>query len=431
MSRRRRLRLRNLAHLVSKYYLSSYAGVKELIGLENGVKVDELTRAYVRLMIASLALRMLNHSINSALKDMLTYREFSIKQDNEVLGSLSVPHTIATYPMGLYSYITYLPSLKAPEYMLLREISIKVIKRVGLTIGELSRIILSLNTNDELALELKRGLGRLNRLLKVLKPKVFPLPKANYGVTISEEYGKLSLSAPEWLRIAHESLTLTKYLRSGVYVGRSRIRGGNALVLLSWRLYEILVYALLNAALRRMGYIKGTGSFYVNPITGDSVQLMFNKPISMGIINRIDELTGEVNEEAVRRIVGKPDVYVRNRRSVVLECKFSTNLSYITAGRFKVMAYMYEHNVDTGILIFPGLNKGTMFDDEDEATSRLYDLLLSRRSRYINLRFNDGKSMYLLVIDPGEFNNPELAWSTALIRVSEVLSEAMGSLKTT
>ena len=158
---------------------------------------------------------------------------------------------------------------------------------------------------------------------------------------------------------------------------------------------------------------------------------MFNKPVSMGIIKRVDELTGGVNEEAIRRIVGKPDVYVRNRHSVVLECKFSTNLSYITAGRFKVMAYMYEHNANVGILVFPGLNKGAIFDDEDEATSRLYDILLSRQSRYINLRFNDGKLLYLLVVDPGEFKNPELTWATALTRVSEALSEAMGSLKTT
>ncbi|ABW02807.1 hypothetical protein [Caldivirga maquilingensis] len=424
-------RLRNLAYLVSKYYFSSYSNVKELIGLGMGVKVDKLTKAYIRLMIASLSLKMLRHSIDSALRDMLTYREFSVEQGSEVLGSLSVPHTIVTYPMSLYSYLTYLPSINAPEYMLLREISTMVIRRVKVAVRRLGEVIRSLNPNHELALRLRSDLGNLSRLLNVLRPKVSSLPKANYRIIIKEEYGRFSLSAPRWLRIAYESLILTKHLHSGVYVRHRRIRGNNALVMLSWRLYEVLVYALVSTALRGMGYVKSSNSLYINPITGDSVQLMFNKPISMGIIERVDELTEESNKEAIKHIVGKPDVYVKNRRSVVLECKFSTNPSYITAGRFKVMAYMYEHNANVGILVFPGLNKGIVFDDEDDATSRLYELLLSRRSRYVNLRLNDGKSMYLLVVDPGEFKDPESTWATALRRVSEVLSEAMGSLKTT
>ncbi len=431
---RERRRLRNLVRLATRYYLS-YSNIedtvdviKNLVGQGNGVVVDYLTKAYVKLIISLASLTMLNHSINLALRDRLIYREFKIDQGNDPLGPLSIPHTIATYPMNVYSYITYVPSGKAPEYMVLRGIATMVINNIKSTRSELKRTIepmTMVNQDNELVVELNRGLVKLNRIMRRVRQKVALLPKSGNRINVSEEYGRLVQNAPNWLKIAHESLLLTKYLHGEVYVtSHRRVRGNDALIMLSWRLYEILVYALVRAALRRMGYFRASQSLFLNPEVGDSVMLMFNKPLSVGIVERIDELIGEDNDRMIKSIVGKPDLYMKNKRSVVIECKFSTNLSYITAGRFKVMAYMYEHNADAGILVFPGLSEGMVFDDEDDATLRLYGIL--RRRGYVELRLKEGKVMYLLMIDPGERKDAGLVWDIGLRRISEVLRRIVG-----
>jgi len=48
------------------------------------------------------------------------------------------------------------------------------------------------------------------------------------------------------------------------------------------------------------------------------------------------------------------------RGAAVIECKFSDSLPYLTAGRFKAMAYLYEYGAQAGALyalfnVFPPL----------------------------------------------------------------------------
>ncbi|MGC9146061.1 MAG: hypothetical protein ACP5GS_08160, partial [Nitrososphaeria archaeon] len=77
----------------------------------------------------------------------------------------------------------------------------------------------------------------------------------------------------------------------------------------------------------------------------------------------------------------------------------STKQSYITAGRFKVLAYIYEFGLESGVLVFPGSENPNQ-EVDDEGTIRLAEEAKNRGNILdLDLR-DDGRKLYLLILDP-------------------------------
>jgi len=89
----------------------------------------------------------------------------------------------------------------------------------------------------------------------------------------------------------------------------------------------------------------------------------------------------------------------KNReRLLVIECKFSDDPNYLTAGRFKAMAYLYEYGAQLGALVFPELNSERRpYDDEDEGTRGLWRSLTKEDGLLcMSLRDGTGQALYLI-----------------------------------
>jgi len=115
-------------------------------------------------------------------------------------------------------------------------------------------------------------------------------------------------------------------------------------------------------------------------------------------------------------------------RLLVIECKFSDDPNYLTAGRFKAMAYLYEYGAQAGALVFPELNSERRpYDDEDEGTRGLWRSLTKEGGLLcMSLRDGTGQALYLIRVDPAEGNDAEEAWEEAKRRVMRVLEGFLG-----
>jgi hypothetical protein len=101
---------------------------------------------------------------------------------------------------------------------------------------------------------------------------------------------------------------------------------------------------------------------------------------------------------------------------------------YLTAGRFKAMAYLYEYGAQAGALVFPELNSERKpYDDEDEGTRGLWSLITREDGLLcMSLRDGTGQVLYLIRVDPAEGNDAEAAWREAKRRVMRVLGGFLG-----
>ena len=75
----------------------------------------------------------------------------------------------------------------------------------------------------------------------------------------------------------------------------------------------------------------------------------------------------------LRRAAGRPDITVACGGSIraVIEAKYSRRPSYLTAARFKTIAYIHEYDARLGVLVYPGIGAGRVHDEEEEETARL------------------------------------------------------------
>ena len=75
----------------------------------------------------------------------------------------------------------------------------------------------------------------------------------------------------------------------------------------------------------------------------------------------------------LRRAAGRPDVTIACSDGIraIIEAKYSRRPSYLTAARFKTIAYIHEYNARLGILVYPGISAGHAHDEEEEETTRL------------------------------------------------------------
>ena len=223
----------------------------------------------------------------------------------------------------------------------------------------------------------------------------------------------------DWLRHACISYRVLRGLLRGVAVAR-RAREGLDVVFLDWRLYEIYIYFLLYETMKELGYAEVEcdprlcrGGDLCFERGTQRVCIIFNKPHESSIVACYDG-------EPAERLRGRPDAMINGGRRIVVEAKFSSEPQYITLGRFKAMAYVYEYGADAGLLVFPDLeDKRT--DLEDEATLEIYRYM-QQQGGIAEVRLRDGRKIYLVRVDPAE-GSPSEADEKARARLTKVLKK--------
>lgn len=296
---RRVRRIRNLSILVGKYYLEHYGLrrssriLRVLLGRISsgeGVLVDELTRNYLFTSMGNVAVNDAISAIRRAINDYIRYREFNAVVDNQVWGGvLDVPRTVITYPAKLYSSLTYLPTTRSPEYLLLREMAMRILRSTKYVIDWYESAVKN-STSDELSRELGNEVDGLRRKRLRLRQLVMRLPAANvkYGhEDIVMEVERLMPYAPSWLLETYDAYLLSRFIPGGrIYASLKRRVSNRDMVLLGWRLYEIFIYMLVLDIFINMGYriIKRRARVLELAKDGITVDIIFNRPLENSII---------------------------------------------------------------------------------------------------------------------------------------------------
>jgi hypothetical protein len=437
-SRDLRKRIRYMARIVARSYLrglpSSEAVLDRLLK-QAGKKyeVDELTRAYLTAWLARVAASDLRSAIEDARRDRLLYRQFRVVYDSTSWGPIDVARTIAVYPGGLQASMTYVPTFSSPELILLGEIVSRSLRALDEVMQGL-RGLAQAEGEDPLLKELNGAVKRLEEAVDRLKAEAEGLQ--GYPVQLSDEelraeWERLSPYVP-WLSRAWDAYRLLKHLKEGIRVAQPPLKGGRyLLVMLAWRLYELYVAEIVLEALGELGYSveKADVNRFVLRRDNEVVELLLNSDMEGSRLLSVDS-----DKETARKARGRPDISLwkikdgERERLLVIECKFSDSPPYLTAGRFKAMAYLYEYGAQLGALVFPELNSERKpYDDEDEGTRGLWSLI-TREDGLLKLSLRDGTGqvLYLIRVDPAEVEDAQEAWREAKRRVMRVLEEFFG-----
>jgi len=401
-------RRRNLVLLAGDKYFRYYAkrgriveALERLLREASGdIYAAEAFRTVVT-QAALYALVVLRRAVIKARRDQLVYREFGVVYDRDLVGALDVARSVAVRSSGLYASLTYLPSsLNAPEYLLLRKLverSVKIAKKLA----EL------LKSSGQVANEIDGKIREIWRLSA-------PLPRGVTWLTCKDA------GCVDWLRHACVSYRVLRGLLRGVAVAR-RARKGLDVVFLDWRLYEIYIYFLLYETMKELGYAEVecdprlcSGGDLCFESGTQRICILFNKPHESSIVASYDG-------EPAERLRGRPDAMINGGRRIVVEAKFSSEPQYITLGRFKAMAYVYEYGADAGLLVFPDLEEKRT-DPEDEATLEIYRYM-QQQGGVAEVRLRDGRKIYLVRVDPAEDSSPFEADKKARARLTKILKD--------
>jgi hypothetical protein len=415
----KKLTRRDLALLkkVAKYYLR-YKRIVDLGGLlkqmggnvEYNTDKESLAHAinglyyYISYVITKKALK----AAEKAWREKLTEREFSNDFGGELYGEPDVPRTIVTYPYRIYFFYTIERGIDAPEFAVL---------------GALLR-------------EIYTGVKRLKKQLEGYYKdadalSIFDLKEFDSYLRQLKDYsekfrkGKIrtpSRRDPEWLRRAFDAYeTLNSLVERRVTVGeRMKEAEGETdkeiLTMFLWKLYEVYVFYLIVRYLKERGYRVRRAkrgehdcSSFMAERGKEKLFLTFNVPLHFSSLEGVDDI-----QEEKEKFKGRPDISLINGKRIIFECKYSSSPSYITQGRFKVMAYMYEYEPDVAVLVYPGLKtEGRSYTPDDEVTIDL-DRKIKGDKRYIDFRFRTKggviKKVYMAILDPegGEKDNRNL-----------------------
>jgi hypothetical protein len=401
-------RRRNLLQLAGDKYFRYYAKrrriVKALEKLLRKAPRDPYGAEAFGAVVAQVALHaleVLRRAVIKARRDRLIYREFGVVYDRDLVGALDVARSVAVRSSGLYASLTYLPSsLNAPEYLLLRQLAKKSVKTA-------KKLAERLGVSGELRGEIDGKIREISRLSASLPRGVTWLTCKDTGYV-------------DWLRHACVSYRVLRGLLRGVAVA-GRAREGLDVVFLDWRLYEIYIYSLLYETMKELGYAEVkcdprlcSGGDLCFESGTQRICILFNKPHESSIVASYDG-------EPAERLRGRPDAMINGGRRIVVEAKLSSEPQYITLGRFKAMAYVYEYGADAGLLVFPDLEEKRT-DPEDEATLEIYRYM-QQQGGVAEVRLRDGRKIYLVRVDPAEDSSPFEADKKARARLTKILKD--------
>lgn len=385
---RKREANRRLLERVGRYYIQ-YSEIINLGDLEERIRgiseraARELEDA-IRAGAVYFAVPELVRDIKDALDEMT--REFSVEYGTEEAGSVLIPHTIAVMGSEMLAYMTTRGSRTGREYAVLGAIAREVAERANAYLQAAPEFDIRIGAKELLEEELGELMGLMGEL-----PEGYILPESPYD--------------PEWLRRAYRALMYLQELE----VGLEEKKGGEELALLPvWSvLYELLtLYVLIEAFVKRGYEVIPQGDSYLFRAPGGSraYRVTLNRALEDRdeVIEQVNALDRKANESVVNEIKGRPDIaFVREDKEfkVAFECKYSWAPNYITAGRFKLMAYIYEYNLDFGVLVFPGIGQESRrWNGLEETVGPLKDILI--KERLLDIRLKNGKVLYMLLLDP-------------------------------
>uniref|UniRef100_A0A7J3YTK9 DUF2357 domain-containing protein n=1 Tax=Ignisphaera aggregans TaxID=334771 RepID=A0A7J3YTK9_9CREN len=184
----------------------------------------------------------------------------------------------------------------------------------------------------------------------------------------------------------------------------------SAVRFLAFRLYEVYTYmvtvtAVVNALEGSIADVlkRGVRVYYDY---GKSLIVVYGRKPGASIIesSQAKWLSGEtISREELAKLTGRPDVGVYNEIKIIIEAKFSNSLPYLTQARFKTLAYLYEYNANTGILVYPGPITGKGIDYEEQNTKKL--LRKAFREGGLEVRLSEDKKLYILPLPPTQTQN--------------------------
>lgn len=343
-------------------------------------------KRYVLYVIVSSAVKL----AEDALRDRPTYRELVYSFDPGDFGALDVARTLAVYPSGLVSYYTYREGYNAPE--------LKVM-------GYLLRGVYS--TAEELRAELGDGSTEAGSLSYDLDKEMQRLKEALKGFP-EGFYRDPVYTDPPWLREAFTAYFTIKEIRDLTANKRSKadlekVKKGVRLLL--WDLYELyLLYLIIRFLVKGKFRVRreqdwDTEGWYITASrAGEYIDIYRHRGLEHSNLAEVRPLS-----KGVEKHRGKPDLsLVGTDWAIVFECKYSTSPSYITASRFKAMAYALEYTPKAAVLVYPGLEERKTEDEEISETVELDRL--AKEKGLVGFVFRDRKgwetTVYMARIDP-------------------------------
>ncbi|QGA53873.1 hypothetical protein GFS03_04405 [Sulfolobus sp. E5-1-F] len=386
---------RTLLKKVGGYYLQ-YKGivdVEKLLSTFNGteeVPLDDYTLSYIYYYLMYLITASVVRSAEDAKKSRLTYKEFSIEYSNDLYGELNVDLSIPVYSMGLVAYHSFTEGYNAPEYGILgyimrRIYSIIKEKRSKIEVRK-EQIPRYFNFLDDF----DRTFSRVDEIKEEFPDGYFRDP---------------SYTDPDWLLRAYKAYFMAKELEEikvGIRTPKKPINK-KLIKFIMWKLYELYIFYLVVNYLESKGYeIKKEEDKYIAIRGNKRLSIIFNASLGQSSLRKVDY------KEDVEKYKGRPDISLTNERPIIFECKYSSKVSYITMGRFKIMAYTYEYDPSLAVLVYPGLETEQIsFDNEDNATMEL-DKIARKESGILDFLYNN-HLLYMAIIDPLELEKNNLS----------------------
>lgn len=373
-----------LIEKVGHYYI--YDNLKEL---ESSAFENNLLKFTIALISLKDILDNVLEKFEEAKRDSLKHKELIFTYDTEIYGELDLDRSIFTYPINIYAYYFYDEGSNPPEYSVLNYL---------------------LNKIYSIATNLYSILLGEKRLINYFKSTFSHISKNIAELDLASKYFKgmyyrpQTASDPPWLKEVYKNYELLKSLLNISFTieTKSERVDKKAIKLLLWKLYEIYVYFLVKKLILNMGFSQDNSVLLRNSFLANS------KLLSVNDNREVDEFKG------------KPDITLKlNDMLILMECKYTDNLNYISESKFKTMAYIYEYEPFAAFLIFPDLkyNKDTYEKDKNLGTLKNY----LNKNRYVKFTFKDNKKLYLIKIDPlcKDENNIQVLEKT----INELLTE--------
>ena len=199
------------------------------------------------------------------------------------------------------------------------------------------------------------------------------------------------------------------HTKRSVELGKAKKIAFASLRLLSWRLYELYVLYILLQAIARLTpikYVKLDGEKHQLHIVlpnGRKLIVLYNQPLENSVLAHAKAqwmTDGSIASETIQKMRGKPDITVKtsnNAKLVILEAKFSNNPVYLSAARFKILAYTYEYQAQTAILVYPTPPIKTSLDLEEAEIAGMLEEAYKKNGMKIELK---NTTLYILPIVP-------------------------------
>lgn len=333
-------------------------------------------------------------SAKEAYKDKLVRKEFSNEFASEIHGALDIPRSLMTYPSKIYSYYTYQRGADSSTFAVL-----------GALLREIYRNIFKLKNELEKYYEESHVIN------------YFQLNDFNDYVNLLCEYkdrfrkGKIREPIekdPSWLKRAFKIyITLEKMIGNEISLGNENSilpKDKDIIKMSLWKLYELYVFYLLIEYFEKKGYkvkVSKKDKFdVVMEKDGKKKFITLNSSLDFSSLFSID------NSQKIEDFMGRPDIALINEKKIIFECKYSTSATYISQGRFKVMAYMYEYDPDIAILIYPGIERINKLNSDNILSEKIDESIRNKEKdkKYVKLIFksrnNKPRQMYIVTIDP-------------------------------